>query len=319
MRNLINTGIIFLCVLIVGATGHYITNVRQPAEIKKIDDTIELAKLETKKVEELLVQQAASREIAEQTTAKWRTRYKEIPDSLNTAKVALYLESLTAEGFERFDVNLEGEHQTKDINYYRFKINATSYFNSMYHFVWHVENNPQLYRINDLKVSYTTVYRDNSRTSLPRALNMVNFSFTLDAFFHAADGVAASEDELMAIPRNLLARHNPAHNSFYPIVRTDLPPNDEMLLDVEQAKLVSIIGEQAIFEGNGYQYYVRAGDRIYLGEVIAVDPQSASVEVQLNKGGKTMRATLKVDVGERFRQAQVPGVEIHPVENEDDN
>lgn len=315
MKSLLNSGLLLLCTAIVGAVGHYLTTVKQPERIQKIDDTIELARVQTMEVEELLMEQASSRATAEQTAAKWKTRYKEIPDSLNTAAVVLYLESLTAEGFERFDIDLDGVTNTGDVSYYRFKVAATSYFNSMYHFVWHVENNPQFYRINDLKVSYVSVIKENTQTTLPREVNMVNFSFSLDAFFQATDGVAASIDDLVPIPRNLLADHNPSHNSFYPLVRTDLPPNDEMLLDVDRSKLVSIIGERAIFEGGGYQHSVQAGDRIYLGEVTEVDPLEAVVRVRLNKGGKVIVANIKVDVGERFRQAQTPGVEIFPIDN----
>ncbi len=316
MRDLINSGLLLLCVVIVGTIGHYATKVHQPAALQKINDTIELAKLETQEVEELLITHAASREIAEETTAKWKTRYKEIPQTLNTAKVVLYLESLTTEGFERFDIDLVGSISTPDISYYRFKVNATSYFNSMYHFVWHVENNPQFYRINDLKISYTAVFKENSSTGLPRRQNMVNFSFTLDAFYNATEGVAASEEELLPIPRNLLASHNPSHNSFYPIVRTDLPPNDEMLLDVESATLVSIVGDQAVFQDGDFQHVVRTGDRIYLGEVVSIDARNAVVRVKLNKGGKLMSADLTVDVEENYRQAQRPGVQVFPIEVE---
>lgn len=313
MKTGLNTVLLLLCVAMVAGIGHYVTKVRQPAKLQKIEDTIRLASLQRAAVSDLLVEHSATKELAEQSLAKWNTRYKEVPVELNTADMILYLEDLTAEGFERFDVDLVGSTPTADFNYYTFKVNATAYFSSMYHFVWHIENNREFYRIRDLKVTYKPVYKENSSTQRPRRLDMVDFSFQLDAYYRGAEGISAETDSLAAFPADLLPRHAPAHNSFFPVVRTDLPPNDEMLLDIDQAQLVSIVGRRAIFDNDGFQYVVEEGDRIYLGNIIKIDPNNAQVRVQLNKGGKVMSFDLKLDV-QQFENAQRPGVQVQPVD-----
>lgn len=296
MRRAFNSFLLLVCLLLVGGVGYYLTEVRQTAEIKKIDDTIQLAKLERAQVSSLLVEQASSRELAEESLAKWKSRYKQIPGNLNTADMVLYLENLTAYGFERFDISLVGRTDKQDFSYYTFKVNALSTFDQMYRFVWQIENNREFYRINDLKLTHQMIFKENPETNLPRRYDMIDFSFTLDAYFNAKSGIAASEDELMDVPTELLPRRSSTHNSFYPIIRTDLPPNDEMLLDVEKATLISVVGDRAIFQGDEYQYVVSEGDRIYLGTILSIDPRTATVRVELNKGGNSFTVNLTLDV-----------------------
>lgn len=314
MRSTFNSLILFTCVLLLGALGYYLTDVRQTNALQKIDDTIQLAKLEQAEVSKLLVIHASSRSLAEASLTRWKSRYKEIPSSMNTADMVLYLENLTATGFDRFDIDLVGVTNTPDFSYYTFKVKALATFTQMYHFVWHIENNREFYRIKDLKVTHKTVYKENSRTQIPKRYDMVDFSFNLDAYFNAKYGIAASEEELIAVPRDLLPKHNPSHNSFYPLVRTDLPPNDELLLDIEKAILVSVVGDRAIFESDDYSHIVTVGDRIYLGKVLAVDPRTAIVRVQLNKGGRIFTIDLRLDV-EVIDLARRSGVEVRPTDN----
>jgi len=298
MRSLFNSLLLLLCLLVFGGAGYYLTEVRQPNELQKIDDTIQLAKLEQAAVTDLLVEQASSKEMAEASLAQWKSRYKEIPATLNTADMVLYLENLTSSGFEQFDIDLAGVTNARDFSYYTFKVKALSTFDQMYRFVWHVENNRAFYRINDLKVSHKTIYKENAETGLPKRYDMVEFSFTLDAYFNAKNGIAAGKDELMPVPSKLLPRQSASHNSFYPLVRTDLPTNDEMLLDVDKATLVSVVGDRAIFESGDYSYIVGEGDRIYLGTVKSIDPRTATVRVELNKGGQIFTVDLTLDLNE---------------------
>ena len=314
MRSIQNTLILLFCVVLLGAGGHYLTNVKQPEALQKIDDTIQLAKLEQAEVSKLLVDHASSRAAAEASLAKWNSRYKEIPAAMNTADMVLYLESLTASGFDQFDIDLAGQTDTPDFSYYTFKVKALSTFTQMYHFVWHIENNREFYRINDLKVTHRTVYKDNSATKIPKRYDVVDFSFNLDAYFNAKYGIAASEDELIAVPQELLPKHDPTHNSFYPLIRTDLPPNDELLLDIEKATLVSVVGDRAIFEGEKYSHIVAAGDRIYLGKVIQVDSRTATVIVEQNKGGRTFTIDLHLEV-ELLDVIGRSGISVQPTDN----
>lgn len=304
--------VIFAAVLI--GAGHYATEVHQPRTLEQLQDKIKLAKLQQAQVEELLVEQAASAEMAELVLRKWKARYKFIPPNLNTADMVLYLESLTRSGFERFDVKLQGVTNAGSFSYYTFRVDATAFFNSFYDFIWHIENNREFYRVENLRVSHTTVYKDNRQTEIPRRLDMVSASFFLHAYFAATEGISGTDEELMPVPIAMLPRRTAAHNSFYPIVRTDLPPNDEMLVDTENATLLSIVGDRAIFRWDGRQYILGEGDRVYLGEIVKIDPKMSLVRITLNKGGRVITFDKKMEVGERYRQAEGEGIQMQPID-----
>jgi hypothetical protein len=86
-----------------------------------------------------------------------------------------------------------------------------------------------------------------------------------------------------------------------------------MLLDVEASELISIVGRRAIFDSGGFQYVVEEGDRIYLGSVLAIDPNTAKVRVQLDKGGNVMRFDIDLQV-EQLQNARQPGVLVQPLD-----
>ena len=144
---------------------------------------------------------------------------------------------------------------------------------------------------------------------------MVAASFMLHAYFAGTEGISVDEDEeLMDVPDKMLPRRKAAHNSFYPLVRTDLPPNDENLLDIEKSTLVSIIGDRAVFDWEDRQYILAEGDAVYLGSIIKVDPKMAMVRARLNKGGMVDMVDVRLDLGERYRQAGVEGVQVQPID-----
>jgi len=313
-NSLINTLLIAGFTILVVAAGHYLTEVWQPARVQEIEDKITLARLEQAQVADLLMQQSASKELAEATLRKWKARYKFIPKTLQTADMVLYLESLTSSGFERFDVDLAGVASRKDFSYYTFSVNATAFFSSFYKFVWHVENNREFYRIRDLSISYEPVYKQNRETELPMRLDMVKAKFQLDAYFGGSDVISAPEEDLMPVPLSFLEARDPVHNSFYPVIRTDLPPNDEGLVDVESWDLVSIVGDRAVFESGEKRRTLSEGDRVYLGTIDRVDPMHAFVRVTLNKGGKVGTTEIPLEVGERYRQAVGEEIRIRPID-----
>ena len=311
MKSIYNSGLLVLVIIAVVGAGHYVTNIQQPQALQKLDDTIKLASLQQAEVSKLLVEQASSKELASASLARWKTRYKEIPASMNTADMVLYLENLTASGFEKFDIDLNGISNAPDFSYYTFKVSAISTFSQMYDFIWHIENNREFYRINNLKSTHKTIYKENPETGLPKRFDMVEFSFTLDAYFNAKYGIAAEVEELVEFPTELLPNHDAAHNSFYPLIRTDLPPNDEMLLDIEKATLVSVVGDRAVFESDNYSFVVKAGDKIYLGKVVTVDSRTATVIAEQTKGGQSFTIELRVDV-ELMETAGQSGVSVSP-------
>lgn len=296
--------LLFIALLVAGG-GFYLTEVRQPAKIEQMENARKVAKLQQAEVSQLLAEESATEEQAEETVRKWEARYKYIPEEMETPDIVQYLEGHTRSGFESFNINLEGVTRQSDFSYYTFNVEGTAYYSSLYHFIWHIENNRQFYRLHNLSLQHTDVFDENPRTGEQQRKDMVKFSFKLDAYFDGAEGMSATEGELMPAPVALLPDSLPAQNSFYPHVRAELPPNDELLVDVEKARLVSIAGGTAVFEDERGQHVLQEGDDVYLGRIIEIHPGRAAVRARLNKGGVVDTVEVRIeDTEEPFRQAQ---------------
>jgi hypothetical protein len=316
MKNsIIVTVLILVAAGLVGAGSYYATDVQQTDQIERIHEQRRVAELTHSRVDELLVSQAASAELAEGALERWHSRYKYIPTTLNTADMVEYVESLTRSGFEQFDLSFAGTTEHADFSTFRYNVTGTATYGALYHLVWHLENNREFYRISDLTARHVNVFKKNRGTGLDRRIDMVAFTFKLDAYQSKLDGISAPGENLRPIPLAILQDHSPAGNTFIPLVRTDLPPNDEMLVDVEQAKLISILGQQAVFEDQHGRHVLLEGDRVYLGSIQLVDPVNAFVRVTLNKGDRVETLNLRVigaDEPQSFRTARGNEVTVRP-------
>ncbi len=282
----LNTLLVLLIVVVVAGAGYYQTEVKQPDELEYIDNAKKLARLQQTEIEQLFAEEATSAELAEETMRKWRARYKYIPPKLSTPQILEYLRQLSSSGFEQFQFKLSSQGTTSDFKYYLFEVSGTAYYRSLYRFIWDIENNREFfYHVNDLDLSHTNVFKTNEETGEKKRLDMVGFAMKLKVFYAGTEGLSAPNDEPLEVPEQMLPPKRLAHDSFYPIVRTDLPPNDELLLDIEKATLLSIAGDLAYFEDNNGLHVVREGDRIYLGQIVKIDPANLIVRASLNKGG----------------------------------
>lgn len=313
----INTLIVVVLAVLVSGAGYYVTEVRQPAELQQIEDARKLARMEKARVEELLVEESRSSELAEVAVRKWRARYKFVPAEMETADILQYVEGLTRTGFETFNIELQGVTPTKDFRYYTFTVSGTAYYNSLYDFIWHLENNREFYRIHDVQMDYVDVFDENPDTGERRRLSMVKFGMTLVAYFQGIEGLTAKREELMDVPLQLLPASAPAHNAFFPQLRPDPPPNDELLVEMEKATLISILGSKAVVEDERGQHILEVGDAVYLGEVIEIDPIKIAVRARLNKAGVVEIVELRLDTDrqEPFRRAE-GDVQLRPIEEQ---
>jgi hypothetical protein len=76
------------------------------------------------------------------------------------------------------------------------------------------------------------------------------------------------------------------HDAFYPIIRNEIPPNIDMLLDVQGAKLLALIPEGAFLSDvKGNTYLLWEGEQVYLGYLTKIDYEHNTVSFILNKGG----------------------------------
>ena len=91
-------------------------------------------------------------------------------------------------------------------------------------------------------------------------------------------------------------RTGPIYDAFYPLIRNEIPPNIDELLDVQGSKLLALIPEGAfIADNNGNTYLVWEGEQVYLGYLTKIDYEENNVSFILNKGGIIEKITLELD------------------------
>jgi hypothetical protein len=304
-NDVLNTLILTAVLVLTLGAGFYVTQKVQPAKLDALEAEEEAIRLRAAEVEDLLAQEAVASEEAAEAFRRWNARYKILPDQLSSPDVVDYLNALSRSGFRAFDITMVGVEQHPNYAIFTYNITGLAYFESLYAFVWHVENGRGLYRLRDLNVRRQITTIPNPETGVDRQLVLAQFSIAIDAYFAGSEGMSGP-DSIITVPANVLPPRRPALNPFYPLILEELPPNTDDLVDVEVDELVSVIGNQAVFNREGELRSLRSGERVYLGHLTTVDPNVGRVVADLNKGGIRERIELDLQSGERYRQALGP-------------
>lgn len=326
--------IIILAVIWVGiiVAGVYVTMFQQPEELARVEKAEKVIRLKQAELASLLTEHSLSADKADNALRKWRARYKVIPDQLSGPEVIGYLNELTATGFEVFDIANSGAQREGDYSYHSFSVSGRGYFSELYRIVWELENNRFFYRIPELTLVHMDIINEDKDTGKEVMKVMVSFQMRIDAIYGAMDGMSAPGEEAQQaeasgdlpevsraqsdhppVPMSVLPDRRPALNPFFPLIMDKLPPNTHGLVNVENAQLVSIIGEKAVFrEGDNFRA-VGVGEDVYLGQIVEVDPTEGRVQARLNKGGIIDSIELYLQSGEQYRQAlgsirKAPGI-----------
>ncbi len=304
-----NALLLFVAWLILSGVGVYLTYFKLPREIAHYEKLEKLAHMRETEMGSLLAEYSASEERAREVESRWRSRYRYIPASLSTPEVVARLNELSRQGFETFNVQFMESGQTQSVNYYTFRIEGRGYFYHLYRFVWEIENTPELYRIRNLSLDHIDLVKADRASGKERMMVMVSFNMQLEAYYGGLPDlqVAHMADSLYRrLPRAVFPEKNPPVNPFYPGILEQLPPNSDNLIDIEKAKLVSIVGGRAVFQDASGLRTVGVGENVYLGQITEIDPIEGRVVARLNRGGILDEVELYLETGERYRQALGP-------------
>ncbi|MEM6327546.1 MAG: ABC transporter C-terminal domain-containing protein [Bacteroidota bacterium] len=299
-NEVINTLILAAFLAATSGAGYYVTQNQQPAEIEALDAEIDAIENRAAELETLIQDEAVASEDAALALQRWNSRYKVLPAELASADVVAYLNALSSRGFRTFDLSFVGIQPASTAQYYTYRITGQAYFESLFSFIWNVENNRALYRVRELNVSKLVTQIDDS--GVDRQVVLAEFTMEVDAFFGGPREVSAP-DSMKVLPAEAFPPRSAAINPFYPYILESLPPNSDDLVEVDTDSLMAVIGGTAVFMREGEPRQLSAGSRVYLGRVSSVDPRTARVIVDLNKGGIRERVEIDLNTGERFRQA----------------
>lgn len=276
-RKLKNTlGIIGLLLIIVFLGFGYIF-IFQRNDIKK--KTAELTKLkkEVPDIKEIIAERDMLAKKATEIDSILNARKFNIPKDLSSIKFFDFINKETANFSENTRLNVEYADKKTDKNffYHSYKVFGQAEFNELYSLITAIEQSKELKKIRSVTLSNMVTNVDKGE---PRYL--VNFTMTVAAYFSSDDRFAAS-----TIAENKFEYKN-VYNFFYPLIRNDIPPNVDNLLDVQGAKLLALIPEGAfIADASGNTFLLYEGQEVYLGYLTKIDYEFNKVSFILNKGG----------------------------------
>ncbi|GBD86995.1 hypothetical protein BMS3Abin03_00920 [bacterium BMS3Abin03] len=210
-----------------------------------------------------------------------------IPKDLSSIKFYNFVNSTVRDFSEYSQVNVEfvQKEQDKDFFYYQYKLTGNGYFNEVYKLIYAIEQSKELKKITELDLGNLIKTDDDG---IP--LFQVTFEMLVGVYFSTDNRFAPDE-----FVENDLST-GPIYDAFYPLIRNEIPPNTDELLDVQGAKLLALIPEGAfIADTHGNTYLIWEGEQVYLGYLTKIDYENNSVSFILNKGGIIEKIDLELE------------------------
>jgi len=216
-----------------------------------------------------------------------QSRKFNIPKDLSSIRFYNFINNVVSNFSEHTQVNIEFQkmEQDKDFFYYEYKLTGSGFYNEVFRLIYSIEQSKELKKITTLNMG-NMIKTDEE--GIP--LFLVNFEMNAKVYFSNDSRFAPEE-----LVENDL-RTGPIYDAFYPLIRNDIPPNVDELLDVQGSKLLALIPEGAfIADTRGNTYLVWEGEQVYLGYLTKIDYEENAVSFILNKGGIIEKITLELD------------------------
>ncbi len=210
-----------------------------------------------------------------------------IPQNLSSIKFYNFINNIVADYSEDTQVNVEYVDQIRDKEFFvhQYNLTGSGYFNDVYRMIYAIEQSKELKKITQLSLG--NLIRTD-KDGVP--LFLVSFEMVVQVY-HSTDNRFAPA----VFAENNLST-GPIYDSFYPLIRNEIPPNIDGLLDVQGAKLLALIPEGAfVADTKGNTYLVWEGEQVYLGYLTKIDYDANSVSFILNKGGIIEKVTLELE------------------------
>jgi len=209
-----------------------------------------------------------------------------IPKDISSIKFYNFINSIVANFPKETTVNVEYLRQApdKEFFFHEYKLTGGGNYNDVYKMIYAIEQSKELKKVG--KLTLTNLVKTDDEIPL----FLVNFELVAQVYFSSDTRFAPAE----FVENNLYT--GPIYDAFYPLIRNEIPPNVDNLLDVQGARLLALIPEGAFVADNkGNTYLVWEGEQVYLGYLTKIDYDSNTVSFILNKGGIIEQVTLQLD------------------------
>ena len=275
-----------LLLLIVVISGVYVF-VFQRSKLNEKENKLEELKANDYNTEQLALQYKDLLKRSSVLDSILAARKFNIPQNLSSIKFYDFINNVSAPYSEQSQADIEflEQKQDKEFFYFEYKLKGQASYSDLFNLVYAIEHSKELKKITNVSLSNLVV------TDIDGVPNfLVGFTMNVGVYFSTNDRFATAS----LVENNL--KTAPAYDAFYPVIRNQIPPNVDMLLDVQGAKLLALIPEGAFIADNkGNTYLVWEGEQVYLGYLTKIDYVKNSASFILNKGGIIEKIELALE------------------------
>jgi hypothetical protein len=284
VRNTIGLAVLLLIIVAAGGIYSFVVQRNQMKTRKQKVESLQKERYDTKGLKERL---AIVKQKAEVLDSILAARKYNIPQIVPQTKFYNFVNKASFGYSTDTQINIQYiESRTdKNYNYYIYKLTGSGEFNDLYNLIYAIEQSKELKKIRAGKI---TSYISSDENGIPHYL--VNFDFDVLIYY-------ANDDRF--ITKNLVENNlvpGELYNIFYPLIRTEIPPNIDNLMEVEGAKLLALLPEGAYMaDSKGNTFILWEGDKVYLGYLTKIDYDNSRVSFILNKGGIIEKINLQLE------------------------
>jgi Tfp pilus assembly protein PilO len=294
-RKLKNTLILlatFILIAGIGAVYSYIVQKNKIHKASKQLEEFQKTEYDTKALNATLQEMIKKASSLDSILAK---RKYNIPKLINQTKFYDFVNRIAVNFSELTHVNIEyaDRKMEKGFKCFNYNVNGVGEYNDVYRLIYAIEQSKELKKIQTGKVSSNITVDENGTPHYT-----VDFKLLVSVFF-ADDDRFASVAEF--VENDLECGH--LYDVFYPLIRNELPPNREGLLDLQGARLLALIPDGAFIADNkGNTFMLWEGDEVYLGYLTKINYETNTVAFVLNKGGIIEKVQLQLEKEEKARE-----------------
>lgn len=286
-RKLKNTFALLGVLILLGVLGFgYIYLFQKPSLKNK---TVELASLKALSYDPNVLNQQLKEKMSKATKLDsiLSARKFNVPKDLSSLKFYDFLNLLSARLSDKAKFNIEflTQKTDKEFFYYDYRVSGYGSYNDLFQIIYGLEESKGLKKITKLNLSNYVLAADNKEPEF-----LINFTMSVAVYFSSNDRFASStySENNLSAPK--------LYDIFYPLIRTEIPPNTSGLLDVQGAQLLALVPDGAFLaDARGNSFLLIEGDEVYLGYLTSIDYKWKKVTFVLNKGGVVETVVLNLD------------------------
>ncbi len=213
-----------------------------------------------------------------------------IPQNLSSIKFFDFITDVTSSFSSQTHVDVEyTDHgQDKEFSYYQYKLKGSGKYSEIYQLIYAIEQSKELKKLSSITMNNLISTDDDGIPYFD-----VNFNMLVKVYYSQNDRFATAK-----LVENDLRSKN-VYDAFYPLIRNEIPPNIDNLLDVQGAKLLALVPEGAFLaDAKGSTYLLWEGEPVYLGYLTKIDYDNKLVHFIINKGGIIEKVDLQLQKDE---------------------